>query len=156
MNVILGLAGAAFALAFLPAASAVADVPDLRWRGCGDGVRCASARVPIDHDRPHGQTITLALAKRPATGPRRIGTLFLNPGGPGGSGVDQVSGDPPPGLAALNRRFDIVGFDPRGVGASRPAIDCAPDERLDQLLAAWPAPSLDRLDATLATGDELA
>src|SRR5687767_13900677 len=83
-----------------------------------DAVRCATARVPLDHDRPHGRKVALALAKRPATGAerRRIGTLFLNPGGPGDSGVEQVRGDAPPGVAALNRRFDIVGFDPRGVG----------------------------------------
>jgi pimeloyl-ACP methyl ester carboxylesterase len=161
MRPTLRLAGAAIALACLPVAPAAAAgrdvVPRLHWRDCGHGVRCSGARVPLDHDRPHGRTITLALAKRPSTGRgRRIGTLFLNPGGPGGSGVDQVRGDPPPGLAALNRRFDIVSFDPRGVGASRPAIDCVSDRRLDALLAAWPVPRPDRLDAILATGDRLA
>src|SRR5688572_29754114 len=142
-----------------PASAAGRDaVPRLQWSACGDGVRCATARVPLDHDRPHGRKVALALAKRPATGPerRRIGTLFLNPGGPGGSGVEQVRGDAPPGVAALNRRFDIVGFDPRGVGASRPAIDCVPDRRLDALIASLPAPRPDRADALLALGDELA
>jgi pimeloyl-ACP methyl ester carboxylesterase len=62
--------------------------------------------------------------RKPALDPaNRIGSLFLNPGGPGGSGVEFVRTAPPEAFAAV-ARFDVVGFDPRGVGASRPAIDC--------------------------------
>ena len=74
-----------------------AAVPELDWGSCaaeGEGLeafQCATAVVPLDYDRPKGKQITLALARLPASDPsRRIGSLFLNPGGPGGSGVDFV------------------------------------------------------------------
>jgi pimeloyl-ACP methyl ester carboxylesterase len=88
----------------------------------GDGFQCATATVPLDYDRPRGRTITLALIRLPAADPaRRIGSLFPNPGGPGGSGVQFVRDGArfvygPETLA----RFDIVGLDPRGVGGSTP------------------------------------
>jgi pimeloyl-ACP methyl ester carboxylesterase len=99
-------------------------VPTLDWSDCGDGFQCATAIVPLDYQHPRAQTIELALIRRPAVDQaNRIGTLFLNPGGPGGSGVNMVRGAPEPAFQAV-ARFDVVGFDPRGVGASRPAIDC--------------------------------
>ena len=100
-------------------------VPKLDWRDCDDGFECATAVVPRDYDRPNGATIELALVRRPAGEPEsRIGSLFVNPGGPGGSGIDFVREAPAGALAIIGRRYDIVGFDPRGVGASRPAVDC--------------------------------
>ncbi len=101
---------------------AAAQVPRLAWRACGDGVLCATAQVPLDYGRPRGQTIGVALAKVPATQPaRRIGTLFLNPGGPGGSGVDFVRGVATTLYSdEVRARFDLVGFDPRGVARSTP------------------------------------
>jgi len=106
-------------------APAEAQVPTLRWTDCGEGFECATARVPRDHARPGGPSLRLALIRLPAQDrARRIGSLFVNPGGPGGSGVDFVRGNAKTGLAPLADRFDIVGFDPRGVGASRPAVDC--------------------------------
>jgi pimeloyl-ACP methyl ester carboxylesterase len=99
-------------------------VPTLDWTDCGDGFQCATAVVPLDYQHPRGQTIELALIRRPAADQaNRIGSLFLNPGGPGGSGIAMVRGAPEPAFQAV-ARFDVVGFDPRGVGASRPAIDC--------------------------------
>ena len=72
--------------------------------------------MPLDYDKPRGRTIELALAKVPASDPgRRIGTVFLNPGGPGGSGVDMVLYDGDLFADNLDGRFDVVGFDPRGV-----------------------------------------
>jgi len=102
-----------------------AAVPRLHWASCGEGFeafQCATAVVPLDYDRPSGRQITLALARLPASDPsRRIGSLFINPGGPGGSGVDVV-------LEAgqflysdeVRARFDLVGFDPRGIIRSTP------------------------------------
>jgi pimeloyl-ACP methyl ester carboxylesterase len=99
-------------------------VPTLDWTDCGDGFQCATAVVPLDYQHPRGETIELALIRKPALDQaNRIGSLFLNPGGPGGSGIDMVRGAPEPAFHAV-ARFDVVGFDPRGVGASRPAIDC--------------------------------
>ena len=89
------------------------------WRKCGDGFECASIPVPRDYSQPNGPAITIALARFPASDPaKRIGSVFLNPGGPGGSGVDMARGLGAPLDQLLGGRLDIVGFDPRGVGAS--------------------------------------
>lgn len=100
-------------------------VPKLAWTDCGGGFQCANAEVPLDYDRPNARTIEVALVRRPAADPaNRIGSLFLNQGGPGFSGIEFVRTAPPP-VFQLLAQFDIVGFDPRGLGASRPAVlDC--------------------------------
>jgi pimeloyl-ACP methyl ester carboxylesterase len=101
-------------------------VPDLEWVDCGDGFECATAEVPLDYDQPRRESIELALIRRPAPDPaQRIGTLFVNPGGPGGSGVNFLRGAPEQAFAAL-AGFDVVSWDPRGVGASVPDAACGP------------------------------
>jgi pimeloyl-ACP methyl ester carboxylesterase len=103
------------------APAAAPPVPVLTWSDCGAGFQCATAPVPLDYARPRDGTISLALIRLPATDPaHRIGSLFTNPGGPGGSGVDFIRADGASFPAAIRARFDIVGFDPRGVGASAP------------------------------------
>jgi pimeloyl-ACP methyl ester carboxylesterase len=99
--------------------------PKLAWTDCGGGFQCVKVEVPLDHDRPSARTIEVALVRRPAADPaNRIGSLFLNPGGPGISGIEFVRTAPPPAFQLFGQ-FDIVGFDPRGLGASRPALlDC--------------------------------
>lgn len=119
-----GLAGLVVPQTATGATVAPPPVPVLNWHAC-DGFQCARAQVPLDYDQPQGPTISLALVRVPAGDPaRRIGSLFVNPGGPGGSGVDFVKGGAA-GLfpANVRARFDIVGFDPRGVGRSTP-IQC--------------------------------
>ncbi len=94
----------------------------LEWSACESGLECAEMAVPLDHDDPGGETITLGLIRRPAEDPaKRIGSLLFNPGGPGGSAVEMVQQLPLP--SELTDRFDIVGVDPRGVGESS-ALDC--------------------------------
>jgi pimeloyl-ACP methyl ester carboxylesterase len=123
---IFGLLVAAGALVGAPAAGATERAPELRWEACGGGMECATADVPRDYAHPHGAKLELALIRRPATDrEHRIGSLFMNPGGPGNSGVEFVRTMPPPAQHVVGRRFDIVGFDPRGVGDSKPAVDCA-------------------------------
>ncbi len=100
-------------------------VPSIDWEPCGSefpAAECAMIDVPLDYDRPHGQQIELALARIPSSNPEeKIGSLFINPGGPGGSGVDVVLyGGGEEYALATDGRFDVVGFDPRGVGASTP------------------------------------
>ncbi|WP_433323987.1 alpha/beta hydrolase [Spirillospora sp. CA-294931] len=106
------------------AAAEQPTVPKLSWQPCGEdypGFDCATARVPLDYDEPGGPTTSVALARKAATDPaKRIGSVFLNPGGPGGSGVEFALGAGNRLSQALEGRFDIVGFDPRGVGASDP------------------------------------
>lgn len=104
---------------------------ELAWEPCGlprDG-ECATLAVPLDRDDPSGATIELALGRIPATGDS-LGPLLVNPGGPGGSGIDFLMRDPV--SAELARRFDVVSWDPRGVGDSR---DLACGERTEELLA---------------------
>src|SRR4029453_10553962 len=120
-----------------PPSSTGPPVPRLRWAPCGDGLECTTARVPLDYDRPSGATITLALIRPPASGPaRRIGSIFVNPGGPGESGVDAVrQGGRLLFSAEVRARFDLVGLDPRGIGASTP-LRCF--DTLDQALSVLP------------------
>ncbi|CAN5698363.1 alpha/beta hydrolase [soil metagenome] len=102
--------------------STVPGFEELDWSECDGGFECAEVEVPVDYAKPDGAELELALARRPATDPdRRIGALLMNPGGPGGSAIDFIEGSPLP--AELTERFDIVGFDPRGVGRSNP-LDC--------------------------------
>jgi pimeloyl-ACP methyl ester carboxylesterase len=116
-----GLAQVAVPAAPASATQPAPAVPVVAWKGCGDGFQCATVRVPLDYGDPAGATISLALTKLPAGSPtRRIGSLFLNPGGPGGSGIDIVRGLGPTLPLELRGRFDIVGFDPRGVLRSTP------------------------------------
>jgi pimeloyl-ACP methyl ester carboxylesterase len=118
-----------------------AAVPQLDWAACaGEGLEafeCATAVVPLDYDRPKGKQIALALTRLPAADPgRRIGSLFINPGGPGGSGVEFVQGAGPFLYSdEVRARFDLVGFDPRGVIGSTP-LRCY--ETLDEALAVLP------------------
>ena len=104
-----------------------AATPQLSWVDCQDGFRCATASVPLDYDRPFGDKIDLALIKLPATDPaHRIGTLFVNFGGPGASGLQRLRQRAKwPWLFSdeLRARFDLVSWDPRGIGNST-AVRC--------------------------------
>ena len=102
----------------------------LRWQPCGKGLTCATVLAPLDYGKPEGMAITLALARREATSERRLGTLFINPGGPGGSGTSYVGYFDPAGLES----YDIVGWDPRGVGYSTP-VTCMESSELDEFYA---------------------
>jgi pimeloyl-ACP methyl ester carboxylesterase len=88
------------------------------------GFRCARLRVPLDYGRPHGRQIVLALVKHPAsTRSAGAGTLFVNPGGPGGSGTVQIPDWFLLFPKAVREHFDVVSWDPRGIGQST-AVQC--------------------------------
>ncbi|MDT0330373.1 alpha/beta hydrolase [Nocardiopsis lambiniae] len=94
---------------------------DIAWGPCpvrGEPVECGTVAVPLDHDRPDGQTLDLALIRLPATGApeERIGSLVINPGGPGVPGTGLFHGSA--FSEDVRSAFDLVSFDPRGVGAS--------------------------------------
>ena len=102
-------------------------VPVLEWTDCGAPLECATAVVPRDYDRPNAGTFELALIRHRAPDQaNRIGSLFMNPGGPGMSGIEFIR-TAPPGALGLFERFDVVSWDPRGIGASTPALDCTTD-----------------------------
>lgn len=113
---------------------------ELDWKACRDGAWCASLRVPLDYAEPSGRAIRIAVLKVPALDQsRRIGSLVVNPGGPGASGVDYASGAASVFGAELRRAYDVVGFDPRGVGESTP-VQCGSDEQLNALVESDPDP----------------
>ena len=107
------------------------------WKDCSDGTasfQCGTVTVPLDYEHPDGQTITIALKKLPASdGNAEHGSLFLNPGGPGGSGVEAMTSAPRVS-EELRAAYDIIGFDPRGVGQSTP-ITCWTNDEIEQYLA---------------------
>jgi len=95
------------------------ETPALHWYGCYGWAQCATATVPLDYDRPRGTQTTLALLRVRATDQKhKIGSLFVNPGGPGASATTLALAAPFFLSPALLTRFDIVGMDPRGVGYS--------------------------------------
>lgn len=158
-----------------PTPAVLGIAPALAWVPCGlgeeatAGVECATAPLPLDYDDPGGPQVHIAVARVPATDPvNRVGSLFFNFGGPGASSVDFLQTGGAGFLATLNQRFDLVAFDPRGVGQSSPAIDCRVDQEaiglgsqpfptpLDIDVPAFVAKSQAYVDACLTNGEILA
>ncbi|AIJ21186.1 alpha/beta hydrolase [Amycolatopsis methanolica] len=107
------------------------------------GVECARLTVPLDYANPRGETITVGVLRHRALDPaHRIGSLVMNPGGPGGSGMEAAARlVPTVSNNAIGLRFDFVGFDPRGVGASMPRVRCLTDAERDAERASNPGAS---------------
>ena len=156
-----------------PTEPAEPEVAEIQWTDCdaeisrliadqpgGDrdlAFECGRTEVPISYDEPEGATLPLFLVRAVAAGQTdRIGSLVVNPGGPGGSGADAAIGLALTLPSDVLARFDVVGFDPRGVGLSTP-VECIPDELKDRLVAAEPRPTTDEaLDEVFALADEVA
>jgi len=122
-----------------PTGPAPADVSgfysqSVSWTDCGDELECAVIHAPVDWDAPADGSIELALIKHPASG-TKMGSLLLNPGGPGGSGWDYVyysgaySATP-----AVAEAYDVIGWDPRGVGQSTPVVCYTDPKQTDEVL----------------------
>ena len=110
---------------------------ELDWSSCGDN-QCATLTVPLDYAHPDGDTIDLAVLKVPAAGDR-IGSLVVNPGGPGAPGTDYAASASSVFRQPILDAYDVVGFDPRGTGSSDP-VDCLSDSELDAYVAEDPDP----------------
>lgn len=127
-----------------PAPSALPHIDDatlqtfytqrLAWQNCGGGFQCASLTVPVDYARPARATIKLAVIRDRTSSKSRLGSVVLNPGGPGASGITYAREAASIISGVLGHRFDIVSFDPRGVGASAP-VKCLSDKDLDTWVA---------------------
>ncbi|WP_461000042.1 alpha/beta hydrolase [Streptomonospora sediminis] len=104
------------------------------WHDCGDGAECGTFQVPLDYARPGGKVLEIAAKRVPATSPDPAGSLVVNPGGPGGSGVDYAAAASRTVGEPVRERFDVVGFDPRGVQRSSP-ITCLRRSAMDDFLA---------------------
>ncbi|MGP3632756.1 alpha/beta hydrolase [Streptomyces sp. 24-1644] len=103
----------------------------LKWKDCATTsyptMQCATVRSPLDHDRPSGRQVSLALSRIPHTAATSQGPLLVNPGGPGGSGLSMAGFVASALPAKLAAQYDVIGFDPRGVGKSTPALNCRPE-----------------------------
>ncbi|MFG2720742.1 alpha/beta hydrolase [Streptomyces sp. NPDC048416] len=105
----------------------------LSWRACGvPKFECATMKAPLDYAKPAGPSIKLAVARVKATGPgKRIGSLLVNPGGPGGSAVGYLQSYAGLGYPApVRARYDMVAVDPRGVARSEP-VECLTGQQMD-------------------------
>ncbi|MER5780584.1 alpha/beta hydrolase [Streptomyces mobaraensis] len=117
----------------------------LRWRSCGGGksaaFECAGMKVPLDYRLPRGGDITLAVSRKKAAGPgKRLGSLLVNPGGPGGSAIGYLQGHAAAKYpSSVRARYDLVAVDPRGVGRSAP-VTCLPDGEMDAYAQSDPTP----------------
>lgn len=106
-------------------------VPVLAWGPCDGDVapvyECVTAKVPLDYKRPRGKTVELALTRQPASDQaHKIGSVFLaHP-----LGMFDFIAEAPPGALAAFTRFDVIGYDGRGIGRARPALDCHTDREL--------------------------
>ena len=109
----------------------------IEWSECGPSLECGALDVPVDYRDPGAGTLQLAVnVHRAQALEQRIGYLLVNPGGPGGSGIEMVTSAADFFAAEVLDRFDIIGFDPRGVGFSEPAFACGePGEQLALLAA---------------------
>jgi pimeloyl-ACP methyl ester carboxylesterase len=153
------VAACALIAALAPAAGArqAPAVPKLDWQPCGTApnVVCTTATVPRDYDDPHGATVDLHLAKSPATDPtHRIGSLFINFGGPGASAADRFETRGQSYRPGLNARFDIIAMDPRGTGQSTPSIDCKVNQET-QGIYSQPFPTPDNIKVPDLVGKDL-
>ncbi len=126
----------------------------LSWRACEGSRVCSTLTVPLDYDDPSGETLDLALLKVPAADPgQRIGSLVVNPGGPGAPGTDYAAAAQRVFRQPVLDAYDVVGFDPRGTGDSSP-VDCLSDDDLDTYLARDPDPdSAEEADAYIAANE---
>ena len=127
-----------------PEASTSASVPQgegldgyyaqqLDWSDCKDGFECTEFNVPIDYANPTNGALQISVIRKLATGSAQ-GSLVLNPGGPGGSGIEYTTYAEYVVSDTLRENFDIVGFDPRGVGKSTP-VECLDDKQTEDFIA---------------------
>jgi pimeloyl-ACP methyl ester carboxylesterase len=140
----------AFAVALgalvVPVSSLGAGAPDrasgdrLAWKTCHQRFECATLTVPVDYTAPEGEQVDMAVLRAPAGDPaRRIGSLVVNFGGPGDPGTKTLRRAVGSFPKEIRDRFDLVSFDPRGTGASRP-VDCVDDATFDRLWSEDPTP----------------
>ncbi|MGV9269933.1 alpha/beta hydrolase [Kitasatospora sp. NPDC003701] len=144
------------------------------WQPCDDGFECTTFAVPLDYDHPGGGDLTLAAVRSVAVpadagsgagsgsgsgsgaGGGRLGSLLLNPGGPGGSAIEYVEAVAKTYDSDVRARYDLVGLDPRGVGRSSP-VTCLTGERMDAYTAADITPDDQaEIDALVAADREFA
>ena len=108
----------------------------ITWLTCGGGKAvCGEFKVPMDWSKPDGETLKLSIAYRPADNAKPLGSLIFNPGGPGSSATSWLLDSAEQiGTSELRKNYNLVGFDPRGVGKSEPSVKCLDSKGTDELL----------------------
>lgn len=140
-----------------------ATTGEIAWGTCQSslatlaGLKCGTLEVPLDHDDPEAGTITMTVARRASTGDaeQRIGSLVLNPGGPGGSGIEYLAGAATTFPPELTNHFDLVSFDPRGVGESTPLSCLSDEQRQEQMDTSLDPTDPNASDVAIAQQQEL-
>jgi pimeloyl-ACP methyl ester carboxylesterase len=144
--------------AAIPAALQRYYTQKLSWHSCDSGFQCATMKVPLDYAHPTAGDISLTMARHKAGGQgyKRLGSLLINPGGPGGSAVDYAEYAATTYPAPVRDSFDMVGLDPRGVARSTP-VTCLTDRQMDAYTATDSTPdSPAEINALVAADKELA
>ena len=125
----------------------------LEWEDCAGGLECTTFEVPYDYENPSIGTFRLPVTRRLANNlSERIGTLLINPGGPGAAALDYVAYADQVFSNSIVDRFDIVAWDPRGVGQSDPHIDCV--DSMDDYFGLDPSPDDESETQLLTSGAE--
>jgi pimeloyl-ACP methyl ester carboxylesterase len=124
----------------------------LAWKSCHGKFQCSSLLVPLDYSKPTGQTLHIAVIKQSSSG-SHLGSLVINPGGPGASGV-QFEAEAAPAFSQLTDHYDLVSFDPRGVGQSEP-VRCLSSAQLDTFINTDPVPATPAEHAALVSQAKL-
>ncbi len=130
----------------------------LSWHSCDNGFQCATMKVPLDYDHPAAGDITLTMSRQQAAGKgfKRLGSLLINPGGPGASAIDYAEYAATTYPAVVRDSYDIVGLDPRGVARSTP-VSCLTDQQMDAYTATDTTPDTPaEVNAVVAADKELA
>jgi len=126
----------------------------LEWEDCTGGLECTTFEVPYDYENPSIGTFRLPVTRRLANNlSERIGTLLINPGGPGAAALDYVAYADQIFSNSIVDRFDIVAWDPRGVGQSDPHIDCV--DSMDDYFGLDPSPDDESETQLLTSGAEV-
>ncbi len=123
----------------------------LVWKGCGDHFECTTLQVPLDYAHPEGAQLGIKVNRLPASDEKkRLGSLVVNPGGPGASGLSYARDARSVVTAKVRARYDIVGFDPRGVASSAP-VHCLDAAATDKIIAADGSPDTPAEEQELVT-----
>lgn len=123
------------------------------WSSCGgDRTYCGQVEVPLDWSNPEAGALSLAVAYRKADNAQSLGSIIFNPGGPGGSGYSWITDSAEQlGTKTLRANYNLVGFDPRGVGASEPTVTCLDNKATDELLYGQNTAALNSAEDVLQT-----
>ena len=132
---------------------AAVSAPTLSWHGCDAKFECATLRVPVSYSDRRGPQIPISVVELVATRPHPIGDIVFNPGGPGASGVQYLEGVASVFPSSLRARFNLVSFDPRGVGSSEP-LQCLTSAGIRAWVGVNPTPATPRQIARVVSASK--